>query len=68
MDALESLKCYKNDKRHFSADVFWENQKDFILLLEELGYGESMLATAKNSLNLLFLFRICTILSIIGLL
>jgi len=56
VDAQESLKLYKDDSGYFPANAFFESINGFIMLLEEAGYGESMLATAKNCLNLLFLF------------
>lgn len=55
-DTQESLELCRDDSRYFPANEFYESIRGFIMLLEEAGYGKSMLATAKNSLNLLFLF------------
>jgi len=55
-DTQESLELYRDESGHFPANKFFESIDGFIMLLEEAGYGKAMLSTAKNSLNLLFLF------------
>lgn len=55
-DTQEALKLYGDVKQYGPANGYFGNIKGFLLLLEEAGYGESMLVTAKNGLNLLFLF------------
>jgi len=55
-DTQESLKLYKDDSGYFPSDEFFRSINGFIMLLEKSGYVKTMLATAKNCLNLLFLF------------